>query len=101
MAGKRSWKFWTSRALLLLLLAGIFWTTNLIWFRPFNIRHFYDRIFLQFALKSPETVTGMGIPVLYDWSKDELNDVSDANLWENFNWAKAEELYLKARDISL
>lgn len=84
MATKKTWKFWVSRTLLALLLIGSVWLTNLIWFRPFNIRHFYERTFVKIALQSPETITQLGIPVLYDWTKDEWDDVSDARLWKNF-----------------
>jgi uncharacterized protein (DUF885 family) len=80
----RSWKFWLSRSLLVILFIGIVWVVNLIWFKPFNIRHFYDRIFVKFAISNPELVTSMGIPVLYDWTKDELKDVSDEQLWKEF-----------------
>ncbi len=88
MAKKRTWKFWTSRTILLLLLIGVFWLCNLIWFKPFNIKHFYDKVFVEFAIDSPELTTAMGIPVLYDRYKDELDDISDAKNWENFNKMK-------------
>ncbi len=85
MAKKRTWKFWTSRTLLIILVLGLLWLVNLIWFRPFNINHFYDKVFIELALDSPELTTSMGIPVIYDWSKDELDDISDAKQWETFN----------------
>lgn len=88
MTKKRSWKFWTSRTVLVLLLIAILWLINLIWFRPFNINHFYDKVFVELALDSPELTTSMGIPVLYDTSKDELDDISDAKQWESFNKMK-------------
>lgn len=81
---KRTWKFWVSRTLLLLLLLGAGWLINLIWFRPFNIRHFYDRVFIVTMLRSPELITQLGIPVLYNWTKDKWDDVSDAQQWRNF-----------------
>jgi uncharacterized protein (DUF885 family) len=81
---KRTWKFWVSRSVLVLVLIGGIWVTNLIWFKPFNIRHFYDRLFIEIALDNPELTSAMGIPVLYDLSKDELNDISDAKQWESF-----------------
>lgn len=40
------------------------------------------------ALTSPEATTSLGIPVLYDLSKDELDDISDAAQWESFNEMK-------------
>jgi len=97
---KRTWKFWFSRTLLALSLIGIVWLTNLIWFRPFNIRHFYERTFVKIALQSPETNTQMGIPVLYDWTKDEWDDVSDAHLWKNFQTSKEDYETLLSYDFA-
>ncbi len=96
MAKKRSWKFWVSRSILIILALGIFWLVNLVWFRPFNIKHFYDKIFVQLALESPELTTSMGIPVLYDMSKDELDDISDAAQWKSFNKMKEDYETLKS-----
>ncbi len=45
---KRTWKFWTTRSLLILFILGGLWLTNLIWFKPFNIKHFYDKVFVEF-----------------------------------------------------
>ena len=85
---KRSWKFWTGRTLLLLLVLGGLWLTNLIWFKPFSINHFYEKLFVELIVDSPETTTSLGIPILYDWTKDKLDDISDEKLWKNFNKTK-------------
>ncbi|HKL91263.1 MAG TPA: DUF885 domain-containing protein [Allomuricauda sp.] len=85
---KRTWKFWTGRTLLVLLILGGLWLTNLIWFKPFSINHFYEKVFVELVLDSPELTTQLSIPVVYDWSKDELNDISDTKQWEDFNKAK-------------
>lgn len=97
---KRTWKFWVLRTLLALLLIAGVWLTNLIWFRPFNIRHFYDRTFVKIALQSPETITQLGIPVLYDLTKDKLDDVSDARLWKNFKQSKMDYATLLSYDFA-
>lgn len=96
---KRTWKFWVSRTLLALLLIGGVWLTNLIWFRPFNIRHFYDRVFVEVALKSPEAITQLSIPVLYNWTKNKWDDVSDARLWKNFQQSKEDYATLLSYDF--
>lgn len=85
---KRTWKFWTGRSLLVLLIIVGLWLTNLIWFKPFSINHFYEKVFVELALDSPELTTQLGIPFIYDWYKDDLDDISDAKNWENFNKAK-------------
>ncbi|QSE95863.1 DUF885 domain-containing protein [Fulvivirga lutea] len=73
---------WLKRIVLFCLILGIIWVVNLIWFKPFNIRHFYERVFINFALDNPEIITQLGVPVLYDLTKDELTDVSDEALRE-------------------
>ena len=88
MTKKRTWKFWIGKTTLGLLIIGGLWSINLIWFKPFNIKHFYDKVFVQLVIDSPELTTQIGIPVLYDLSKDELDDVSDKNQWKYFNKIK-------------
>jgi uncharacterized protein (DUF885 family) len=96
---KRSWKFWVSRTLLAFLLIGSVWLTNLIWFRPFNIGHFYDKVFVKYTLKRPLLITQLGIPVLYDLTKDELDDFSDARLWKDFEASKKDYATLLSYDF--
>ena len=88
MANKRNQKFWTGRTILGLLVIGGLWLTNLIWFKPFNIKHFYDKLFIQLVMESPELTTQVGVTVLYDLSKNELDDISDKKQWESFNKMK-------------
>lgn len=99
MSVKRSWKFWVGRTVILLLFLGIIWLVNLIWFKPFNIRHFYDRVFIEFAISDPEMVTSLGIPVLYDIYKDELSDVSDEKKWRDFEKLKKNYAMLQSYDF--
>ena len=75
-------------SLLTIVLVVTVFLVNLIWFKPFSIRLFYDKIFVEFAISDPEVVTQMAIPVLYDRTKSDLTDVSDARQWENFNKMK-------------
>lgn len=99
MIKKRTWKFWTGRSILLLLAIGIIWSVNLIWFKPFSIRMFYDKVFVELAISSPELVTQLGIPVLYDMYKDELSDASDKANWEDFENIKTNYTTLLSYDF--
>jgi uncharacterized protein (DUF885 family) len=99
MAKKRNWKFWTGRTILGLFLIGGLWFTNLIWFKPFNIKHFYDKIFIELAISDPELVTQLGIPVLYDIYKEDLSDVSDKKAWEDFAKLKDDFETLQSYDF--
>ena len=42
-------------------VALIIFIVNLIWFRPFNIDHFYERVFIEVALDDPELLTSLRI----------------------------------------
>ena len=61
-----------------LIGAGI-WVANLIWFRPWNINHFYERAFIEFAFKTPELLSSLGLldSTGLDFYNDELNNASD------------------------
>jgi uncharacterized protein (DUF885 family) len=47
---RRSWKF----GIILLLIASGFWLVRLLFLRPLNIDHFFERTFLLYSLESPE-----------------------------------------------
>ena len=84
MKKRRNWKYWTKRILLLIFIVFGVWLVNLIWFKPFSITHFYEKIFVEIVMDSPELTTQIGVPVLYDMTKDNLDDISDSTLRENF-----------------
>jgi hypothetical protein len=48
-------------ALSIFILLGALWLTKLIWLKPFNINHFYERLMIQLILKDPELLTMIGI----------------------------------------
>lgn len=85
---KRTWKFWTGRTLLVLLVLAGVWITNLIWFKPFSINHFYEKVFIEILVSSPELTTQLGVPILYDLYKSDLDDISDHRLWGKFKKEK-------------
>ncbi len=75
-------KFFLYTIGIIFLLAGIF-ITNLIWFKPFSINMFFSRVFVEFALQSPELISSLGLPI--DWYNDELDDESDAKSLQLFD----------------
>ena len=99
MSKKRTWKYWTGRIVLLLLFVVGVGLVNLIWFKPFSIRMFYDKMFVELAFESPEMVTSLGIPVIYDMYKDELDDASDAENKRSF--ARLKKNYATLQDSAL
>lgn len=73
------WKRLSLYTLLVLLLIGGVWVSKLIWFKPFNIDHFYNRVFMQYALENPEMLTSMRmLPSWADWYNDDFADRSPA-----------------------
>lgn len=62
-----------------LLLTGI-WLANLVWFKPLNIDHFFERVYIEFLWNDPEALSQTGILKSYGLNhyKSELTDVSPA-----------------------
>lgn len=62
------------------LLAGVF-AVNSIYFRPWSIRVFFERTFLQFALQNPELLTSIGLLEQFGIQSHnaKLNDESPAH----------------------
>lgn len=73
-----------------LLLAGLIaasiFLVNLVWFRPFSLNHFYEKIFVSFLLDNPELLTMMGIAEQFGYRRHngQLNDESDAKAQADF-----------------
>jgi uncharacterized protein (DUF885 family) len=72
------WKY-TKRTLLLALLLATIFIVNLIWFKPFFINHFYDRVFVEFAFQNPQIFTQMGQKFYYDELDDNSQEAEDRN----------------------
>lgn len=82
---KGSWKRPVLGTLAVLLLFGGVWLAKLIWFKPFNIDHFYNRVFIEFALESPELLSNMRmLPAWADWYNDELDSRDPSGAEEDF-----------------
>ena len=67
-------------AIVFLIALCLWWLIKLIWFRPFNINHFYERSMLQLILKDPEILTMIGVLERFglNFHNDDLTDESDA-----------------------
>lgn len=75
-----SWKLAIGSLLLVLLLTGGWWTYKLIWGKPLNINHFYERVLVELLWDDPQLLTSLGIidNTLLDFHSDELTDTSPA-----------------------
>ena len=68
---KKAFIIFLSAVLLLLSIFAI----NLVWFRPFFVDMFYEKVFIKFVLESPQTMTSLGLPGV-GLVNDELDDYS-------------------------
>jgi uncharacterized protein (DUF885 family) len=85
-----------------LLLAAMAFGANLIWFRPFSLNLFYEKIFVSFLLDNPETLTQVGIAEQFGYRKHNahLNDVSQAKVEKDFAAWRGYLADLQAYDLS-
>ncbi len=74
------------------VLAGAVFVVNLVWFRPFSLNLFYEKVFIVFLLDNPELLTQIGIAEQFGYRRHNahLSDVSiaqgdrDYALWRSF-----------------
>jgi uncharacterized protein (DUF885 family) len=68
------------------LIAVSIFLVNLVWFRPFSLNLFYEKIFVSFMLDNPELLSMMGIAEQFGWRRHNahLNDESDAKAERDF-----------------
>jgi uncharacterized protein (DUF885 family) len=73
-------------AISIFILLGAWWLIKLIWLKPFNINHFYERSMIQLILKDPELLTKIGILEQFglNFHNDDLTDESDAYFQKMF-----------------
>ena len=52
---------WVLRILAILLLVAAIFLVNLIWFRPWSLNLFYEKIFVQVLFEEPELLSSLGL----------------------------------------
>ena len=72
---------------------GLIWLANLIWFKPFNINNFFERVFVEELLHNPEVLTRLRIlePYGLTFYNDDLTDISQKA--EDQQWARLHRAY--------
>ncbi len=80
---RRFLKWFLAIAALLLLVGGIF-ATNLIWFKPWSLNLFYEKIFVATLLDNPELLSAIGIA-------ESVGITSHNGKWSDASPAKAKE----------
>jgi uncharacterized protein (DUF885 family) len=78
---KRLLKWLGALAGLAVVAVAVF-LVNLVWFRPWSLNLFYERIFIRFALEMPELLSSIGIAEKFGYRRHNahLNDVSVAHV---------------------
>src|SRR6478672_13214379 len=77
---------WLSALLAASLLIAAVFVINLIWFRPFSLNLFYEKIFVSFLLEQPELLSSLGIAEQFGYRRHNahLDDASTAKVERDF-----------------
>ena len=84
------------------LLGALVFVVNLVWFRPFSLDLYYEKIFVSFALKDPELLTTIGIAEGFGYRRHNahLSDASVERVKHDYADWRADLADLKAYDIA-
>src|SRR3954453_4785727 len=89
------WIGWT--VLLLVMVLAIF-LVNLIWFRPWSLNLFYEKVFAQVLFEEPELLSSLGLVERFGITghNAKLGDASPAHQQHYFDLAKKNLADLRA-----
>ncbi|PYI93999.1 MAG: DUF885 domain-containing protein [Verrucomicrobia bacterium] len=81
---------WTLRILALLVIALAIFLINLIWFRPWSLNLFYEKVFAQVLFEEPELLSSLGLVERFGITghNGKLGDVSPAHQQRYFDRAR-------------
>jgi uncharacterized protein (DUF885 family) len=86
--------------LVVLIVCGAIFVINFIWFKPFSINHFYERVFLEYGLLDPEGMSQLGLldGTPFDYYNDELTDASPRQFERSLALSRKNVELLRAYD---
>jgi uncharacterized protein (DUF885 family) len=86
---RRAFK-WILRILAILLLVAAVFLINLIWFRPWSLNLFYEKVFAQVLFEEPELLSSLGLVEQFGITghNARLGDASPAHQQRYFDRAK-------------
>jgi uncharacterized protein (DUF885 family) len=98
---KKTLKWLLAIGALLLIAAAIF-LVNLIWFRPWSLNLFYEKVFAQVLFDEPEMLSGLGLVEQFGITghNAKLGDVSPAHQQREFDRAKQNLADLRAYSLA-
>lgn len=82
---------WLFRIFLVLVVAAAVFVINLIWFRPWSLNLFYEKVFAEFIFGEPELLSTLGLVEQFGITghNGRLNDASPAHQQKVFDlWKK-------------
>lgn len=91
---------WLAAIVLLAVATVAGLAVNVLWFKPFSIDLFFERVFLELALKDPELLSTLRIlePMGITFHNDELTNVSPERGREMLEKAKRDLATLRSYD---
>ncbi len=92
---------WFLRILLILVVALAIFLINLIWFRPWSLNLFYEKVFAQVLFEEPELLSALGLVEQFGFTahNGKLNDESPAHQQRQFDRLKHDLADLQAYSI--
>jgi uncharacterized protein (DUF885 family) len=81
---------WTLRIVALLVILLAIFVVNLIWFRPWSLNLFYEKVFAQVLFEEPELLSSLGLVERFGITghNGKLGDASPAHQQHYFDRAK-------------
>src|ERR1041385_2092123 len=81
---------WILRIVALLLVAAAIFLINLIWFRPWSLNLFYEKVFAQVLFEEPELLSSIGLVERFGITghNAKLSDASPAHQQHYYDRAK-------------
>jgi uncharacterized protein (DUF885 family) len=89
---------WLLRIVALLLITVAIFLVNLIWFRPWSLNLFYEKVFAQVLFEEPELLSSLGLVEQFGITRHnaKLGDASPAHQQRAFDRAKQNLADLRA-----
>ena len=86
---RKMWK-WFLRVVALLFIAAAIFLINLIWFRPWSLNLFYEKVFAQVLFEEPELLSSLGLVEQFGFTahNGKLGDESPAHQQRYFERGK-------------
>ena len=77
------------------------WSINLIFYKPFNINIFFERLFISYAWEDPELLSKLGILDKYGIKihYNKLTDLSNKHIYEDLKYTVKELEILESYDL--